>query len=151
METRFKVTGVVSTIAMLRYNAVAIPDKARKTMHRIADRIVKGAKLNAPVDLHNLEDSIHKVARYESRGRLALDIEMGGEVNGVNVDEYAMEVHEHYESMIAKNGPGDGTAAKRLENPNRYVGEKFLERAFDDEKQKIPAEILRGALAEIER
>ena len=132
MNFKFNVSGDQTVIAMLRALAVKVPENARKTMYRAADRVVKEAQLNTPVDEHNLEESIRKVVSYENRGRLQIQIQFGGMVNGVNVDEYALRVHENYDD----NRPGPGTQAKRAANPGRYIGRKFLERAITEEVQR---------------
>lgn len=128
--------GIEAVILRLRNLAQTVPDNARKVMHRGADRIVKEAKLNVPVDTHNLEESIRKEVDYGFRGRLKIDITCGGEVNGVNVDQYAVIVHENYEGML-KHGPGPGTLAKMAANPGRIIGSKFLERALEAERDKL--------------
>jgi hypothetical protein len=92
-----------------------------------AEKIKDESILNSPVDLHNLEDS-HKVKVKKTPKRVNVSIEVGGTVNGVNVDDYAFEIHENYESL----NPGIDTQLKRNNNPGRYVGEKYLERAFKD-------------------
>lgn len=145
MRASMKVTGVEAVLAQLRYVGEKVPESARKAMHRVADKIVMEARLNTPVDEHNLELSIRKVRKTGFRGRLMLDIEMGGYVNGVNVDIYAMQIHENYDQM----GTGQGTIDKRLANPGRYVGEKFLTRALDSVKPKINQEIMSGVMAEL--
>lgn len=144
MRIKIQAHGIPELVAQLRYTAHRITDASRKQMHRSADHIVKEAQLNAPVDLHNLEESIRKEVSYGVRGRLQIDIVMGGTVNGVNVDEYAIQVHEHYD----EDNPGPGTQAKREANPQRHVGGKFLERALDDNFNRINTEIVRVVLKE---
>lgn len=138
MKAAMRVQGAGLLVTQLRHAGERVLDKARKTMHREADKIVKEAQLNAPVDKHNLEQSIRKEVSYGVRGRLQIDIVAGGMVNGVDVDLYVMEIHENYASM----GVGPGTAAKRAANPGRYVGEKFLERAVRDRKGKLNAAVI---------
>lgn len=128
-----KVTGVEALIARLRNTAVKVPENARKVMHRGADRIVAEAKLNAPVDRHNLEEAIHKEVGYETNRRLKIDIAVAPTVNGVDVEDYAAQVHENYESMK----PGKGTIEKRRANPGRLIGSKFLERALEAEEPRL--------------
>ena len=123
---------------MLRNVAERVPDRARKTMHKYADLIVADAKLFVPVDTHNLEESIHKVVSYGFRGRLQIDIEAGGFINGVDVDEYALMIHENYEALH----PGAGTAAKRLANPGVYIGSKYLERAYEKHIDALRADMI---------
>jgi hypothetical protein len=133
---RIRVSGAKEVAAELRYKATKVPENARKVMRRAADRIVKEAKLNAPVDDHELEDSIHKEISYEGRGRLKIDIVAGGVIRGVDVDRYAVVIHENYEGTL-KKGPGAGTIAKQIANPGRVIGSKFIQRAVDAERPKL--------------
>lgn len=145
MKMGMSVSGADALVLQLRHVSQTVPDKARKTMHRAADRIVKEAKLNAPVDDKELEDSIRKEISYEARGRLKIDIVMGGMVRGVDVDRYAVAIHENYEAYKA----GKNTIAKRAANPGRYIGSKFLTRAGDKEKDKLMQDMIttvQGAL-----
>jgi hypothetical protein len=144
MKIQLKTSGFDQLYAALNHAAERVSTSARKQMHRGADAIVKEARLNTPVDEHNLEESIKKDVNYGVRGRLQIQIVMGGFVNGVNVDEYAMEIHENYSQM----GVGPGTIAKRLANPGRYVGEKFLERAVRDNEKKLTAAMILAVLRE---
>lgn len=157
-----QIKGAKEIAANFRYSAEKVPDGARKAMHRLADKVLKEARLNTPVDTFNLEKSIVKKVSYGGRGRLQIDIEVGGKMldgvvidakknrnlskqqrkRRVNVDQYAAMIHENYSSMK----PGDGTIAKRLANPGRYVGEKFLERALKDNKQPIYEGIFRAVM-----
>ncbi|RWB95535.1 MAG: HK97 gp10 family phage protein [Mesorhizobium sp.] len=134
---KMTVTGVDAVKLELRNIADRVTDAARARMKRSADRMVKEAQLNAPVDEHNLEESIRIEKDYAADGRLEIDVIAGGMVGGVDVDDYAAEMHENYESYR----PGEGTIEKRLANPGRYVGGKFLERAAEAENEKLPAEI----------
>jgi hypothetical protein len=138
MKFKSKILGFEEVSIGLRHMADKVADASRKQMHRTADKIVKEAQLNAPVDLHNLEQSIHKDISYGERGRLKITVVAGGVVNGVNVDQYAALIHENYESMQ----PGAGTIAKRAANPGRYIGEKFLERAADDQRGKLEKAVI---------
>lgn len=128
MKPKLTVTGADQVFVALRNTADRVSATARKTMHRGADQIVREAKLNTPHDDGELEDSIKKEVAYGERGRLQIDVVCGGIVRGVNVDNYAMEVHENYEGML-RHGPGPNTLAKMNANPGRYIGSKFLERA----------------------
>ena len=147
-----KVTGIEQLMARLRNTAEKVPETARKTMHRGADRIVERARLQSPVDLHNLEESIQKNVGYEDgrRGRLRIDITVGGVVNGVDVDLYAVRVHEAYEVSVAPNGPGPGTLAKMRANPGVRIGSKFLERALDRERDRLTRDMI-AAITEVLR
>lgn len=155
MKMNMKVTGLKEIQAQLRYTAEKVPENGRKAMHRAADHILEEAKLNTPVDKFNLEKSIRKEITYGTRGRLQINILVGGMmVDGVNitkqknrnlskqqrkrrvnVDQYAVMIHENYEGVTRKNGPGPGTRAKMLANPGRKIGSKFLERALKDNQK----------------
>ncbi|MCP1540061.1 hypothetical protein [Methylorubrum extorquens] len=141
---KMQVAGTKSLLAELLNIGEKVPDNARKVMHRNADKIIEEAVLNAPVDKHNLEQAIRKRISYQStfRKRLKIDIEVGGIVNGVNVDEYAMQIHENYGSM----NPGKGTIAKRDANPGRFIGEKFLERAVEAVEGKLRPSLIQAVL-----
>lgn len=131
-----KVTGVEELMVRLRNIAVKVPDNARKVMHRGADRIVDEARLNAPVDTHDLENSIQKEVAYAGNRRLQIDITVGSALSGYDVDRYAVRVHENYEGMLV-NGPGPGTLAKMAANPTRIIGSQFLTRAMEAEREKL--------------
>ena len=148
MRINLKTRGFDQLYAQLAYTADRVKDGARKQMHRGADRIVTEARLNAPVDEGNLEASIKKEVNYGVRGRLNIMVVMGGFVNGVNVDKYAVEVHENYEGMLKNGVPGKLTDIKRQANPGRYVGQKFLARAIADNEAKIQAAMISAVVKE---
>lgn len=126
-----KIFNAGTVITELRHDAERVVDTARGSMRRAAARIVKEAKLNTPVDKFNLEESIHiERSTEEGSGRLQLDVVAGGVVHGVNVDEYALGVHENYD----EEHPGEGTIEKRAANPGRHVGGHFLSRAAEAEE-----------------
>jgi hypothetical protein len=133
MKMKMRATGVKELEARFRYAAEKVPDNARKLMHRRSDKIVKMAKLFAPVDDHELEDSIRKEVTYSSKGRLQISVVAGGIVRGVDVSRYVAIIHENYESFK----PGKNTIAKRAANPGIYVGSKFIKRAVDAERKSL--------------
>jgi bacteriophage HK97-gp10 putative tail-component len=145
MKIGMKVYGCEELAGLMKQLAGRVPKQGRKIMDRGADKIVQEAQLNAPVDEHNLEDAIHKEKGYEDRGRLRVNLVVGGVVRGVDVDQYAMLIHENYESM----NPGPGTLAKRAANPGRYVGGKFLERAVDEQMPKIQKQMADAIMREL--
>ena len=149
MKMGAKVTGIDELRVELRYKAKKVPDNARKVMHRGADQIAKEAKLNAPVDDGELEDSIHIEKGYEESGRLMVVVAAGGVVRGVDVDRYATLVHENYEGML-KHGPGPNTLAKMRANPGRKIGSKFLERARRDVEPKLKKAMIKSVTEEME-
>jgi hypothetical protein len=143
----FKVDGVEELMTRLRITADSVGGAARKVMHRAADRIVKNAKLNCPVDDGRLEQSIHKEVKYGYRNQLAIDIVADGVIDGKDVGEYAAIIHEHYESFK----PGPGTIAKRAANPGRHVGSKYLQRALEEEQERLTQQIEKAMQREIDR
>lgn len=148
MKVSVKTSGFDQLYAALNHASERVSDTARKHMHRSADLVVREAQLNAPVDKHNLEESIKKEVNYGFRGRLQIQVVMGGFVNGVNVDEYAVEVHENYDPNNDGVRVGPGTWAKRLANPGRYVGRKFLERAVKDNENRIMKGMISAVMKE---
>lgn len=144
MDTSWQLFGFGAVKAALRNVAEKVPENARKVMHRGADRIEKLAKLQCPHDTGDLEESIRQETTYEAKGRLAIDVLFGGEVNGSNVDDYGLEVHENYENMpgIATHGPGKNTLAKMAENPGVLIGSKFLTRALETVEPKLRLAII---------
>lgn len=135
---KMHVTGANRLAAELRNVGERVVENARKTMNASALRVVKQAKINAPVDDHELEDSIHIEKTYADRGRLQIEIVAGGIVRGVDVDDYAAIIHEDYASMT----PGPKTVEKRLQHPSAYIGEGFLERALQNENDKLTARLI---------
>lgn len=139
---------MTEVLARLQYAAVKVPDNARKVMRRTADAIVVEAKINTPHDTGELEDSIREEIGYAGRGRLQIEILVGGMVRGVNVDLYAVQVHENYEGMLV-HGPGPGTLAKMAAYPDHYIGSKFLERAVDKYRPKLMKAMIEAIVKEI--
>lgn len=105
-------------------------DLLRKAAQEIANRAVE----YAPVDKSNLEQAIHV---NEDRGgqnrRVRTYVEVGGVVNGVNVDQYATQMHEGVYNL----GPKSVEKAQRTGKP---VGRKYLERAADELEEGIAKE-----------
>jgi HK97 gp10 family phage protein len=140
-----RITGANALMAQLRSTGLLVPANARKVMQKAADQIEE-AKLNAPVDTHALERSIRQIKSYSTfRGRLQIDIDVGGVVDGIDVDVYALEVHENYDSR----NPGPGTLAKMAANPGRHIGAKFLERAAQTVQPKVQPSLIQAVLAAI--
>ena len=148
MKPGIKIRGDTQLLAELKNTTQRVERSAREFMKRSAERVVKYARLNAPVDLHNLEESIHIERTYEEgKGRLKINVVAGGVIDGVNVDEYAAKVHENYN----EEHPGEGTLEKRLANPDRHVGGKFLERAVEEEEEGLEARMLSSVTKEIKK
>lgn len=149
MKATMKVSGAKAVGFDLRSIADRVPDGARKQMHRSAEKIVKVARIQTPRDLGNLEKSIQILKSYGYRGRLQIDIGIhpsGDEVNingkPINVSDYAAIIHENYESVIAKNGPGKRTLIKMNQYPGYRIGSGFLSRAAAAEEKKLEAKMI---------
>lgn len=144
MKIDMSVKGARELKEALRHTGERVASTARKIMHSSADKIVEVAKIQAPRDKYNLEESIRKEVSYGERGRLQIDIKVGGTVGGVDVDEYAALVHENYNSMIEESEYDkygkrrrEGTKEKQAQYPSYVIGEKFLERAADPYREKL--------------
>lgn len=118
-----------NVVVELRNIGDRVVDNARKVMHAAANRIVKQARRNAPVDDGQLEKSIHIEKAYGDRGRLEINVVAGGEVDGVNVDLYAAKMHESEYKL--------GPASRAKAAAGNQVGPKFLERAAEDEEARL--------------
>ncbi len=131
MNIDIKVTGIKDNILRLRNIGTRVHENARKTMHASADRIVELARKMAPVDKGNLEAAIQKQVGYEGpRGRLAIDIVIMPEANGVHVADYATFMHEgHYQL-----GP---KSEEKQAREGVVVGPGFLTRAAEPEQKKL--------------
>jgi hypothetical protein len=132
----------------LRNIADKVPENARKTMRRAAERIVKKAKLYVPEDSGALMESIRLEASYGTRGRLQINVVVGGEgsvtVSGreISLDRYAAIIHEAYESMLVY-GPGERTLEKMAANPGK-VGSRFLTRAAAEEETILQRDMVQS-------
>lgn len=107
-------------------------------MRRAAYDVKELSVRMAPVDKQNLEKAHEVVERRGDRNRIEFSVEVGGFVGGRNVDEYALFVHENYGSVKRR---GKGTIEKQKADPSVEVGEKFLERAFEQVEKGIDDEL----------
>lgn len=108
-------------------------DVLREGAKKIADR----AREYAPVDEGNLEAAIHA---GEDRGginrRVRTYVEVADQVNGVRVEDYALEMHESVYNLGPKS-------AEKAAQTGKAVGRKYLERAADDFEDEIAEEFER--------
>lgn len=149
MKAAMGVSGMTAVRIAMRNIAIRVPEGARKQMHRSADEIVRVAQIQAPRDLGNLEKAIRVLKSYGVRGRLQIDIGVlptGNEVNingkPINLNDYAAIIHENYESVFAKNGPGKRTLEKMAQYPSYRIGSGFLSRAADAEEKKLEPKMI---------
>lgn len=122
------------TLDMFIDELEASTTKTRKdskiAMRRGAKVIMEESKAGAPVDLHNLEDAHNLEIVRLSKDNIELEITIGGEHGGRNVDEYAVQMHEG-EYML-----GEGSIAKSRSSPVE-VGPGFLDRAIDNHQDDL--------------
>lgn len=149
MRARFRHSGFGRVQMSLRSIGARVPDTARKQMHRSAARIVERARLYVPEDEGNLRESIRIEKSYGNRGRLQIDVVVGGHTvvkasgREIDLDQYAALVHEAYETSVANvNGPGPNTLAKMMANPGVRIGSFFLTRAAENEQERLARNII---------
>ncbi len=113
-------------------------------MRRAASNVVETAKEYVPEDSEALKNSIRiESDRAGINGRLQIDVVVGGQTvdrdNGevfmadVDLDQYAMIIHENYEAYE----PGPKTKAKMAGVNGDKVGSRFLSRAAEEEEKKL--------------
>lgn len=143
MRPTIKINGVGHVKTMLRNIAHRVPDIARGQMKRSAARVVKLAKIMVPEDEGLLRDSIRIEKTYGDRGRLQIDVIAGNAMavkasgRQINLDQYALLVHEAYETSVASKGPGPRTREKMAQHPNIKIGSGFLFRAMQTEDESF--------------
>lgn len=143
---RMKRTGA-DVEAYFRAIAFKVREETDLEMEEAAKRVEKLARLMAPVDLGFLEASIK--AEKAQKGLMSgtrVTVVAGGPVSlgdaggrqmYRNVSRYAALIHENYEQVTAKHGPGPGTRAKMRRNPTIKIGSRFLTRALEVERKTI--------------
>lgn len=150
MNADMKVVGYGGVMNMLRNIADRVPETARGQMKRASERVVELAKLQAPEDEDNLVDSIRIEKSYGTRGRLQIDIVAGNQtvVNDfgrtIDLNTYALMVHEAYETQVATNRPGENTRRKMTANPDIKIGSGFLRRALEKEQKGLERVMIRA-------
>lgn len=142
--SKVRVTGLKENRLELRQIGERAVDGASKQMRRAANNIVKTAKEYVPEDSGALKNSIRVESdRTGINGRLQIDVVVGGQIvdrdNGevfmadVNLDQYAIIIHENYEAYK----PGPRTLAKMAGPNGDKVGSHFLSRAAEEEEEKL--------------
>ena len=124
MPIEVNVSGVVADLHnMAKRSTRAV----RAQLKKEATALKNMSKRMAPVDEHNLE-SAHQVVKFvDTNDRVGYGVEVGGVVNGVNVDNYALIVHEGLDGKKYGQTPAGRAKASR---ERVRVGPKFLERAL---------------------
>lgn len=129
--------------------------RALRHMRASAKMIKDESIANAPVDYkgvrksdpprHELERAHHIEEKYGDEGRLEATVWVGGDVDGVNVDDYALWIHEGYYQL------GKASIAKAAANGHE-VGPGYLHRAlaeFENEYQGVWDEFLDEVIGDI--
>lgn len=148
-----KVIGIGTTQLALQQSMTKAVDAARKELTRAAKKTQEEARLNAPVDLGNLEAAIQIDSPRTPRSEVKeITVYIASSAGGVDVGRYAELVHERYGDPggpAGTHGPGPGTLAKMAANPGRSIGKKFLERAGEkvgEEYQRRAEAAVKGAV-----
>lgn len=146
MKAGVKIVGAGAVQISLSNIAQKVPAHAARTMQRAAARIVKTAKLMVPEDTGALMESIRIERGVQSDRRIFINVVAGNQIitlpNGRTVDlnEYALIIHENYDSM----SPGENTIKKQAANPNIEVGSGFMTRAAETEKPRLMTSLIKG-------
>jgi hypothetical protein len=108
--------------------------RALRHMRQVSRIVMEQSKRNSPVDWkgytskdppgHELERSHRIEERYGGGGRIETTIAVGGMVGDVDVDLYAMWLHEGDYNL------GKASVAKMMSSSKNKVGPQFLERAL---------------------
>ena len=118
--------------------------ESKKVLRQGAKDIMEASRQMAPIDEGNLE-AAHELALVRlNKDDMQVEISVGGDVGGRNVDEYAEVQHE----MLSVNGGsgwnlGDKSKLKNDTRsvPHRTVGGHFLDRAVDEYEDEIAAKL----------
>jgi hypothetical protein len=102
-------------------------------MREETTKVKEISQAQAPYDDGQLEAAHRIIIRRNQSNKASYIIEVGGTVNGVNVDEYAEIIHEG----IGWTKLGKESDAKQARVSPLIVGDHFLSRAFDDRKDLI--------------
>jgi len=124
------IIGLDAVAAMIKNDSEKATQAARRRMHAEAQKIMDLSKKNAPIDEGNLEAAHHIIVERDERNRKTETIEVGGTVHGVDVDQYALIMHE------AEYNLGPKSLAKQA-GSGRPVGRKYLERAFNEREPHL--------------
>lgn len=122
------------TLDMFIDELEASTTKTRKeskiAMRRGAKAILEESKAGAPVDEHNLENAHTLSIVRLSKDNIELEITIGGEHGGRDVDEYAVQMHEGEYQL------GEKSKLKNQSSPVP-VGPYFLDRAIDNHEEDL--------------
>lgn len=114
-----------------------------KVMMAAGLTVAKGSADRAPYKDGPLEDSHKAEVIASGKERIRIEVSAGGSVNGVNVDDYVIEMHESNYNL------GEASMRKQAANPAIRVGRKFMERSLEDNEDDIIKAIEDAILKEI--
>lgn len=150
----FKGVGATELGAHFAREGRTTDKKALRHMRAVTKMVMEQSIRNSPVDWkgptkgappgRELEKSHRIREQYGAGGRIETTIEVGGMVGGVNVDLYAIWLHESFGWKL-----GRASQAKMMESPKNKVGPLFLERALaehDDEFEDILDDLVEGLM-----
>lgn len=129
-----KVTGIAGVLLEMKRIGERTNKAALRQLRREAQTIAEISQEQAPVLEGNLEMSHQIVETIGDGRRVEIAIEVGGQVNGVDVNGYLDFIHE----AVYRLGPKSLEKQGRVK---RVVGRKFLERARDEREDKIAGAI----------
>jgi hypothetical protein len=129
-----KVTGVAGVILEMKRLGERTSRAALVQLRKEAKLIAEISQEQAPVLEGNLEMSHQVIETIGGARRVEIAIEVGGEVNGVDVNAYIDFIHE----AVYQLGP---KSLEKQGHVTRLVGRKFLERARDERQDKIAGAI----------
>ncbi|SFJ50718.1 hypothetical protein SAMN03159338_1602 [Sphingomonas sp. NFR04] len=150
----FKGTGATELGAHFAREGATTSKRGLRHMRQVTKVVMEQSIANSPVDWkgsrrgeapgHELEKSHRIREQYGAGGRIETTIEIGGMVGGVNVDLYAVWLHESFDWKL-----GPASRAKMMMSPKNKVGPLFLERALaehDHEFDEILDELVEGLM-----
>jgi hypothetical protein len=126
--------------------------RALRQMRKVSKMVMAKSISNAPVDWkgytskdppgHELERAHHIEEQYGQSGRIEATVSVGGMVGDVDVDLYAMWIHDGYYQLQK------GSLAKMA--AGNKVGREFLKRAleeYEDQFDGLLDELMRGLMS----
>lgn len=133
MSLRFQGPTAEELAATMSRDGETTTKRALRQQRKAAQKVMEESIANAPVDKGNLEAAHEITERRGSANRVETTVEVGGVVNGVDVDDYAWEMHEGDYDL------GPRSAAKQASDPSHAVGREYLQRAMDDVEKELDA------------
>lgn len=111
--------------------------EARDTLREETETIKDLSVQMVPLDTGEAEKSHRVVEKQANQFRMGISIEVGGMVDGVNVDDYILFLHEG----DYKLGP---RSSQKQAGSSVKVGRKFLDRAYQERRDELIAAIRRN-------